>query len=228
MNDTAKHLLSHSVEDYLKAIYTLTERGDPASTSALAKTLNVKPASITGMIKRLASLGYLEHLPYKGVQLTEQGSEEALRIIRRHRILETYLQKTLGYTWAEVHEEAELLEPSVSDNLIDRMAKVLDDPTHDPHGSPIPTAAGEIPKAHSVTLLDIEPNKSVVIESVQDEDPEKLQYLGELGITPGTQVQVVGRNSFDQLTTVTIFGSRAEQVLSRELAGDIFVRMKGD
>ena len=96
MNDTAKHLLSHSVEDYLKAIYTLTERGGPASTSALAKTLKVKPASITGMIKRLASLGYLEHLPYKGVQLTEQGSEEALRIIRRHRILETYLQKTLG------------------------------------------------------------------------------------------------------------------------------------
>ena len=108
------------------------------------------------------------------------------------------------------------------------MAKVLDNPTHDPHGSPIPTASGEIPEAHSMTLLDIEPNKSVVIESVQDQDPEKLQYLGELGIKPGTQVQVVGRNSFDQLTTVTILGSQAEQVLSQELAGDIFVSMKRD
>ena len=123
MEDTANIQLSPSVEDYLKGIYTLTERGDSASTSALAQTLGVQPASITGMIKRLATLGYVEHLPYKGVQLTKNGSIEALRIIRRHRVLETYLQERLGYTWSEVHQEADLLEHAVSDKLISQMAK---------------------------------------------------------------------------------------------------------
>ena len=216
--------LSPTVEDYLKAIYTLTEEDRTASTSSLAKSLKSHPSSVTGMIKRLASLGYLEHLPYKGVQLTEKGSEEALRIIRRHRVLETYLQKNLEYTWAEVHEEAELLEHAVSDKLIARMAKVLGDPTHDPHGAPIPTTSGKISAVHSMTLLDVAPGASAKIEAVQDEDPAKLQYLEVLGLTPGTHVQIIQRTSFDQSTTVT--KSREDDVpitISRELAVDIFV-----
>ena len=223
MEDPAKIQLSPSVEDYLKGIYTLTERGDPASTSALSQTLGVQPASITGMIKRLATLGYVEHLPYKGVQLTENGSREALRIIRRHRILETYLQEKLEYTWSEVHQEAELLEHAVSDKLISRMAKVLKDPTHDPHGAPIPTASGKVPEAHLLTLLDVRPDDLVQIEAVQDEDPIKLQYLEESGLTPGVQIKIVKRNSFDQMTTVIVLASGDLQAVSRELAGDIFV-----
>jgi DtxR family Mn-dependent transcriptional regulator len=223
MEDTAKIQLSPSVEDYLKGIYTLTERGDSASTSALAQTLGVQPASITGMIKRLATLGYVEHLPYKGVQLTKNGSIEALRIIRRHRVLETYLQERLGYTWSEVHQEADLLEHAVSDKLISRMAKVLKDPTHDPHGAPIPTESGEIPKAHLLTLLDVRPDDLAQIEAVQDEDPIKLQYLEESGLTPGVQVKIVKRNSFDQMTTVIVLASGDLQAVSRELAEDIFV-----
>ena len=223
MEDTANIQLSPSVEDYLKGIYTLTERGDSASTSALAQTLGVQPASITGMIKRLATLGYVEHLPYKGVQLTKNGSIEALRIIRRHRVLETYLQERLGYTWSEVHQEADLLEHAVSDKLISRMAKVLKDPTHDPHGAPIPTESGEIPKAHLLTLLDIRPDDLARIEAVQDEDPIKLQYLEESGLTPGVQVKIVKRNSFDQMTTVIVLASGDLQAVSRELAEDIFV-----
>ena len=223
MEDPAKIQLSPSVEDYLKGIYTLTERGDPASTSALSQALGVQPASITGMIKRLATLGYVEHAPYKGVQLTENGSREALRIIRRHRILETYLQEKLEYTWSEVHQEAELLEHAVSDKLISRMAKVLKDPTHDPHGAPIPTESGEIPKAHLLTLLDVRPDDLAQIEAVQDEDPIKLQYLEESGLTPGVQVKIVKRNSFDQMTTVIVLASGDLQAVSRELAEDIFV-----
>ncbi len=223
MDDATNNHLSHSVEDYLKAIYTLTEKGEPASTSALAQTLNLHPSTITGMIKRLANSGLLEHIRYKGVLLTETGTKEALRIIRRHRVLETYLQEKLEYTWVEVHEEAELLEHAVSDKLITRMAKVLGNPTHDPHGSPIPTPSGEVPKVHSLTLLDIDPNKSIKVEGVRDEEPKKLEYLDELGLTPGTQVQIIGRNSFDQLTTITILGSKVEKIISRELAGDIFV-----
>jgi len=223
MEDPAKIQLSPSVEDYLKGIYTLTERGAPASTSALSQTLGVQPASITGMIKRLATLGYVEHAPYKGVQLTENGSREALRIIRRHRILETYLQEKLEYTWSEVHQEAELLEHAVSDKLISRMAKVLKDPTHDPHGAPIPTASGEVPEAHLLTLLDVRPDDLVQIEAVQDEDPIKLQYLEESGLTPGVQITIVKRNSFDQMTTVIVLDSGDLQAVSHELAGDIFV-----
>ena len=223
MEDPAKIQLSPSVEDYLKGIYTLTERGDPASTSALSQTLGVQPASITGMIKRLATLRYVEHVPYKGVQLTENGSREALRIIRRHRILETYLQEKLEYTWSEVHQEAELLEHAVSDKLISRMAKVLKDPTHDPHGAPIPTASGEVPEAHLLTLLDVIPDDLVQIEAVQDEDPIKLQYLEESGLTPGVQIKIVKRNSFDQMTTVMVLASGDLQAVSHELAGDIFV-----
>ena len=223
MEDTANIQLSPSVEDYLKGIYTLTERGDSASTSALAQTLGVQPASITGMIKRLATLGYVEHLPYKGVQLTKNGSIEALRIIRRHRVLETYLQERLGYTWSEVHQEADLLEHAVSDKLISRMAKVLKDPTHDPHGAPIPTESGEIPKAHLLTLLDVRPDDLAQIEAVQDEDPIKLQYLEESGLTPGVQVKIVKRNSFDQMTTVIVLASGDLQAVSRELAEDIFI-----
>jgi len=131
--------LSRSVEDYLKAIYGISENGEPATTSAIAEALDIQPASVTGMVKKLAESGLLEHVPYKGVMLTGPGTLEALRVLRRHRILETYLCERLGFSWDDVHDEAERLEHSASDQLIEQMSKALGFPSHDPHGAPIPT-----------------------------------------------------------------------------------------
>ncbi len=136
--------LSRSVEDYLKVIYSLNEQGDAAGTSDLARILEVQPASVSGMVRRLATDGLLEHEPYRGVRLTATGVREALRVLRRHRVIESFLVERLGYSGSEVHEEAERLEHAASDRLVDRMADALGNPTTDPHGAPIPPPHGEI------------------------------------------------------------------------------------
>ncbi len=177
--------LSRSVEDYLKAIYGLSERGDPASTSAIADALAVQPASVTGMVKRLAESGLLEHAPYRGVRLTERGIREALKVLRRHRVIETYLCERLGFAWEDVHEEAERLEHAASDTLVERMAAALQFPSHDPHGAPIPTSAGEIESIDFRTLADALPGSSLRVRAVRDEDPERLRFLEAAGLTPG-------------------------------------------
>ena len=169
--------LSRSVEDYLKAVFGLTETGDAASTSALAEVLEVQPASVSGMVKRLADEGLLEHVPYRGVRLTESGRIEALRVVRRHRILETYLVERLGYAWEDVHAEAERLEHAASDHLVERMAAALEDPSHDPHGAPIPTRSGEIEDVDFSTLADAVEGDRVQIRAVADEDADRLRYL---------------------------------------------------
>jgi DtxR family Mn-dependent transcriptional regulator len=215
--------LSRSVEDYLKAVYSLTERGESASTSALAESLDVQPASVTGMVKRLAECGYLEHARYRGVRLTEAGSREALRIIRRHRILETYLNTHLDYSWEDVHEEAERLEHAASDALIDRMAAILEHPSHDPHGAPIPTPSGEIEASEFVTLNEVDPGVAVQIRSVQDEDPDRLRYLETLGLVPGARIVIEERAPFDGPTTVTIGSRETAEVIGSDLADGIFV-----
>src|SRR5690606_26365008 len=137
-----------------KAIFDLCESGDPASTTSIAVALDIQPASVSGMIKRLAEAGLLEYVPYRGVRLTERGAREALRVVRRHRILETYLCERLGYSWDDVHGEAERLEHAASDGLIERMAAALEFPRHDPHGAPIPTRAGQIESTNASTLAD--------------------------------------------------------------------------
>jgi DtxR family Mn-dependent transcriptional regulator len=223
MDDSPQPQLSRSVEDYLKAIYALTEREETASTSALAESLSVQPASVTGMVKRLAEVGYLEHARYRGVRLTEAGSREALKIIRRHRILETYLHTHLGYSWEDVHQEAERLEHAASDALIDRMATILDHPSHDPHGAPIPTPSGEIEVSEFVTLNEVDPGVSVEIRSVQDEDPDRLRYLETLGLVPGTRVTVQERAPFDGPTTLSIGNRETAEVIGSDLADGIFV-----
>jgi DtxR family Mn-dependent transcriptional regulator len=216
--------LSRSVEDYLKTVFNLTERGDTASTSAIAEALEVQPASVTGMIKRLAESGLLEHLPYKGVRLTDQGSREALRVIRRHRILETYLAERLGYSWDDVHDEAERLEHAASDVLIERMATALEDPSHDPHGAPIPTSAGTIEATDFATLADVQRGDEVDIRAVQDEDAERLRYMEARGLKPGVRVRVEERAPYGGPLTVRVGGLNGpvEQV-GQELARRIFV-----
>jgi len=221
---TEPSALSRSVEDYLKAVFNLTERGEAASTSAIADALEVQPASVTGMVKRLAESGLLEHVPYRGVRLTERGIREALRVIRRHRILETYLSQRLGYSWDDVHDEAERLEHAASDQLIERMASALEDPSHDPHGAPIPTSAGEIEATDFSTLADAQRGDEVHIRAVQDEDADRLRYMEASGLKPGVKLHVEERAPFGGPITVRVGGASGHaQVIGLDLARRIFV-----
>jgi DtxR family Mn-dependent transcriptional regulator len=208
--------LSRSVEDYLKVIYSLCSRGEPASTSSIADALDVQPASVTGMVKRLDEAGLLEHVPYRGVELTEAGTREALRILRRHRILETYLTEQLGFSWEEVHAEAERLEHAASDTLIEKMAAALEDPRHDPHGAPIPTRGGEIEATDSMTLAEISTGETAQIRAVRDDDRERLRTLEATGLVPGVHVTVVGRFASRGLLQVKV-GSDDDRALEVEL-----------
>lgn len=223
MADTPHDGLSRSTEDYLKAIYSLTERTEAASTSALAEALGIQPASVTGMVKRLAESNLLEHAPYRGVRLTPEGTRQALRILRRHRVLETYLVKRLDYSWDDVHAEAERLEHAASDGLINQMDRALGHPTHDPHGAPIPSNSGEIAERSFKTLADVEPGLEVEIRSVRDDDAEDLRQMAVLGLLPGTRVTVVRRTTTDGLTLNHETRQGEDDVIAENLARRIFV-----
>lgn len=217
--------LTRSVEDYLKSIYHLSSQGGFATTRDIAAMLEIAPPSVSGMMKRLSETGLIEHVPYRGVQLTHQGRHAALQMIRRHRILELYLTQQLGYDWGDVHEEAERLEHAVSEKLIDRMAGALGDPRYDPHGAPIPTAAGEIEEAELVTLARAPVGATLVLRQVGDEDPERLHYLAEQGLVPGTRLSVVDRQPFNGPTTVQIGADT--RVVGQELAGLLWCEEAG-
>lgn len=180
-----------AVEDYLKAIYELSREGTPVSTSALADRLGVAAASVTGMLKRLAEQGLVDHVLYHGSRLTDGGLENAIRTIRRHRVIELFLVNILGYGWDQVHDEAERLEHAASDALIDRMAAVLGEPEADPHGAPIPTAAGVLHEADYPSLAQLGMRRPATLRRVQDEDPELLRYLAGLQLRPGARVEVL-------------------------------------
>jgi DtxR family Mn-dependent transcriptional regulator len=207
--------LTRSVEDYLKAIYQLSPEGRPASTSEIANLLALSAPSVTGMVKRLSEHGLLEHIPYKGVQLTEEGRRAALRMVRRHRLIEAYLVEFLGYSWDTVHEEAERLEHAVSDTMIERMAGALGNPAVDPHGDPIPTADGEVQELACIALSDVPIGETVEISRVHESQPERLRYIASLGLRPGVHVTVVNRQPIDDLVTIKV-GSH-KQVIGREL-----------
>ncbi len=198
--------LSRSVEDYLKAIFGLSEGGESASTSDIAEALDVQPASVTGMIKRLATAGLLQHLPYRGVRLTDEGERAALKVLRRHRIVETYLCDRLDYSWDDVHAEAERLEHAASDELVDRMAAALGSPSHDPHGAPIPTRAGTIEAANLTTLADGAPGDRVRIRAVRDEDAEELRSMAADGLVPGVALQIESGQKTEGIVSVIVGG----------------------
>lgn len=226
MSESAPRL-SVSVEDYLKVIYTLSGSEETASTSGIAEALGVQPASVTGMVKRLAEAGYLTHVPYRGVTLTPEGDRQALRVIRRHRIIETYLCTRLGYAWEDVHDEAERLEHAASEQLIERMADALEGPTHDPHGAPIPTADGEIEDPAYPALADSVGDR-LLVRAVADDDPDRLRYLEERSVRPGVRLRVVDRAPFNGPITVRLAGAQGQPlgksfVLGFDLASRIFV-----
>jgi len=207
---------SRAVEDYLKAIRHLQLERAPVSTSALAQHLDRSPASVTNMVKSLAEQGLVEHEPYRGVRLSEEGEREALRIIRRHRVIEAYLIERLGYSWDRVHAEAERLEHAASDELVERMASVMGDPEMDPHGSPIPTAQGEVAEELHPALSEMPAGAIVIVREVSDADESRLRYLAELGLYPGTRVEVLDREPFEGPILVRIDGQ--ERSLGHGLA----------
>ena len=219
--------LSRTVEDYLKAIYKLGQSDTAVSTSALADELARSAASVTNMMKSLAEQGLVQHTPYHGVRLTARGELTALRVIRRHRVLELYLIEKLGYTWDGVHEEAERLEHAVSDELIDRMAQALGEPTLDPHGSPIPTRDGEIAERDLVSLVELGADETAVIREVSDHDDDLLRDVAALGLYPETRVVV--RRAASPAGSIVVEVEELERVLRRDLASVIMVeRVAGE
>ena len=217
--------LTRSVEDYLKAIYRLSAQGGFASTSDIACLLTLSAPSVSAMVKRLSEMGLIEHVPYRGVQLTAQGRRAALKMIRRHRLLELYLTRNLGYDWDDVHDEAERLEHAVSDDLIERMAAALGDPRYDPHGDPIPTATGDIEETELVSLADAGVGEELELRQVGTQDSARLRYLAEQGLVPGTRLMVTDRQPFNGPTTVRIESAAdAVRVVGRELAQGLWCR----
>src|SRR6266568_1348599 len=208
---TEAHDLTVAVQDYAKAIYTLESRDGEASTTDLAALLEVRPASVSGMLRKLSALGLVEHERYRGVRLTERGRRVALEVIRHHRLVELFLVESLGMTWDEVHAEAEVLEHALSEELEELIATKLGDPTVDPHGDPIPSRELKLAETDAPTLVELDPGETATFVRVSDADPEMLRFLGERGIVPGTQLELIERQPFDGPLFVRV--GRKEHVL---------------
>jgi DtxR family Mn-dependent transcriptional regulator len=200
--------LTRSVEDYLKAIYHLSLKGQPATTSEIAQRLELSAPSVSGMVKRLSEQGLLAHVPYRGVELTAEGRRVALRMLRRHRIIEAYLVAFLKYGWEQVHQEAERLEHAVSEALIERMAEALGNPRFDPHGDPIPDADGSVSELVYTPLTEIPVGETAEIRLVDTSQPERLRYIAARGLTPGARVSVIDREPFNGPITIRVGGKR--------------------
>jgi DtxR family Mn-dependent transcriptional regulator len=191
--------VSSAVQDYAKAIYSLEQRceeGAAVSTNALAERLGVSAASASSMVKKLDGLGIVEHVPYRGVALTEHGMDVALEVLRHHRLLERFLVEELGVPWDRVHDEAEVLEHVLSEELEELIAAKLGHPTIDPHGDPIPTADLKIVEQPTVSMDGLEVGQTGRLVRVSDSDPEMLRYLGARGITPGDSFAIIDKQPF--------------------------------
>ena len=194
----SQELRTSAVEDYTKAIYALELRDhEPVTTTALAERLGVTPGSASAMVKRLGELGLAQHRPYHGVSLTEEGRRVALKVMRHHRLLELYLVESLGVPWDRVHEEAEVLEHVLSEELEELIAAKLGHPTLDPHGDPIPTRDLKIEERATASLQTLESGDCATFTRVSDSDPEMLRFLAERGIAPGDELEVIDKQPFD-------------------------------
>ncbi len=218
-----ENTLTISIQDYLKHIYELTENGQSASTNALAQKLNIKPASVTGMVQKLASAkpALVEYQKHQGVTLTEEGQKAALEVIRHHRLLEAWLVQTLGYSWDEVHEEAERLEHVISEDFERRIADAMGNPLRDPHGELIPTADLKMPSDASIPLSALRPRQMGMIKTVKAADTQLLRYLNSLGLLPGVRVEVQFYSPFDH--NLTIKARQRSMVLGLGVTSKIFV-----
>ncbi len=218
--------LTQAIEDYLKTIYEITQSEERASTNAIAEHMGVKAASVTGMLKRLASNDppLLEYRKHHGVELTPEGERVALEVIRHHRLLELFLHDTLGYPWDEVHAEADRLEHVISEELEERIALSLGDPRHDPHGDPIPSRDLDLPAELLVPLDEVRPGQSATVQRVRNDDPALLRYLQSIGITPQAELFVLDHSSFDGNLRLEVAGEI--RVLGPAVTQQVFVEIR--
>ena len=215
---------SQSVEDYLKTIYKLESETPPdkgVSTSRLAKKMGVANASVTNMLKRLAEMKMVKYESYYGSRLTDTGQKIALEIIRHHRLLELYLKEILGYSWDEVHDEAEKLEHHISEQFEDKIAELLNHPTEDPHGDPIPTKDGKMPKIKLKALHSVPAETPYIVRRVKNQSPELLRYLEKQGLIPGVKVEVLQKEPFDGPVQIKVENQKI--TIANNIAEDIFV-----
>ena len=210
-------VLSDVMEDYIKAIYIIqNDTGERVSTSRIAEYLDVTPPTVSSMIKKLESRGFVDREEYKGVTLTEEGEIVALEILRHHRLLESFLTEHLDYDWAEVHDEADVLEHHISDRLGQRIAEALDDPGVDPHGDPIPDADLRLPeRGDTARLAEVNVGDRVTVERIRHQGDEELRYLASVGIRPGVELEVIDVAPFG---IVTVRHGDGEQSLPEEVA----------
>ena len=189
--------ISEAVENYAKAIYAIQQRSATVTTNAIAERLGVTPASASAMVKKLDGLGLVTHVPYRGVQLTTKGSAIALEVIRHHRLLEAYLSESLGVPWDRVHDEAEVLEHVLSEEVENLIAAKLGHPAFDPHGDPIPSADLVLDERPTDAMDTVDPGCGGTFVRISDSDPEMLRYLAARGIKPGDHFEVVDKQPFD-------------------------------
>ncbi len=213
-------MLSPAIQDYLKVIFLIQEENVVVTTTDIARAMNVSAASVTGMIKRLDRMTLVVHESYKGVTLTEAGEKIALEIIRHHRLLETYLKEILGYSWEKMHDEAEHLEHHISEDFEERIDALLGYPTHDPHGHPIPTQDLKLVRAKTVVLSDAPADQSLAIHHLSDTDTSLLDSLEDIGLMPGCEVRIVGRQSNGMTVRVD---NRAEVSITKKISDSVYV-----
>src|SRR5437868_2696553 len=222
-------MVTRAVEDYLKAIYKLQQDGAPASTNAIADSMGLQAASVTAMLQQLSKQGLADYTRYQGVSLTTKGREAALRVIRRHRLIEQYLHQHLGVPWDRVHDEAERLEHVISPYLEERIDAALGHPEFDPHGDPIPTSAGTLPVQDLVPLSELPLDTPSVVRRISDHNPDLLRYVDSLGLVPDATVKVTKREPFDGPLYLNVISptdhtaTAKEQVIGVEIARNVFV-----
>lgn len=222
MPEHGSRMLTQAIEDYMKAIYKLQQEGAAATTNAVAERLDFAPASVSNMLKKLARLRLVEHTPYHGVQLTDGGQKVALEVIRHHRLIELYLARNLGISLDKVDEEAERLEHVISEELEERIAQSLGEPTRDPHGDPIPTREGNVEDLHHSLLADLGPGQIGVVARVSDRDPAVLRDLANERLLPGESVHVVAVHDDGTLSVRTKKGTRR---VRPDLARAVFIEL---
>ncbi len=218
--------ITHSIEDYLKAIYELAQIASPVSTSALANKLENAPASVTGMLKKLATFDppLVEYERHHGVTLTGAGEKISIEVIRHHRLLELYLTEALGYSWDEVHAEADRLEHVISEEFEERIANYLGNPSLDPHGEPIPTKEGSMAPPAGMRLSDLDTGQAATIVRVADDNAELLRYLAELGMQPNAGVVITSRAPFDGPVHVEVDGKT--HALGHKVTNRVYVALE--
>jgi DtxR family transcriptional regulator, Mn-dependent transcriptional regulator len=219
--------LTQNIQDYLKAIYNLTSDGEEASTTALAAWLEIAPASVTGMLQKLAALRppLVVYRKHQGAHLTPGGERAALEVLRHHRLLEAWLVESLGYSWDAVHEEACKLEHVISEEFEERIAAALGNPVRDPHGAPIPSAALVMPANHDVLLSSLRGREKAVVRRVRCEDAHLLRHLENLGLVPGAELAALKYSAFDANLTLKVTG-RKPVVIGPAITGQIFVEIQ--